>query len=120
MKTNEIEPPWVWRPKFPPSDFFWRDAGDPWLNYVWRPYWHNLPDEEKEGYLHRWNVPDEWRFFSLDINEKWNEELAEIDRQFPSQEIETSSGLNKSRIYGILLSIAIVLIGLLAAYINIQ
>jgi hypothetical protein len=62
----EISPPWVEYPGFPPGDFFWREAGEPWLTQVWEPYWKSLSPEQLEEYLQRWNVPDAWRMLYFD------------------------------------------------------
>ncbi len=74
---EEIEPPWVKYPGFPPGDGFWRQAGEAWLTYVWQPYWDSLKDEQRDVYLERWNVPKEWRSYYFDTDfQQW---LAEID-----------------------------------------
>jgi hypothetical protein len=67
MKNNqEIEPPWVKYPDYPPGDGFWRQAGEPWFALVWRPYWESLNAQEQDDYLNRWNVPQIWRLFYFD------------------------------------------------------
>ncbi len=68
MSSTEIEPPWVAYPGFPPGDFFWRDAGEPWMVHVWEPYWRSLDQQRQAEYLLRWKVPDAWRMFYFDRN----------------------------------------------------
>ena len=53
-------------PGFPPGDFFWREAGEPWLTQVWEPYWKSLSAERLEEYLQRWKMPDAWRMLYFD------------------------------------------------------
>jgi len=77
MAKKEIIPPWVEYPGFPPGDGFWRQSGQLWLNYVWEPYWQSLDVQEQEAYLHRWNVPEEWRKFYFDA--AWREWLESTD-----------------------------------------
>lgn len=72
-RREEIEPPWIAYPGYPPGDFFWRDAGEPWVHYVWKPYWDSLTREEQEAYLQRWNAPEEWRYYYL-VFMKWLKE----------------------------------------------
>lgn len=77
---EEINPPWVQFPGFEPGDFFWRDAGQPWLVYVWRPYYDSLTPKEQEDYLRRWKVPKEWQDFYFDPEfQKWLEAIDEED-----------------------------------------
>jgi hypothetical protein len=66
MLDNEVPPPWSEYPGFPPGDMFWREAGQPWLVYVWEPFWKSLTPERQQDYLRRWNVPDVWRMFYFD------------------------------------------------------
>lgn len=63
---KEVHPPWILYPGFPPGDFYWRDAGQPWLTEVWEPYWKSLSPVEQQDYLSRWRVPDSWRNFYFD------------------------------------------------------
>ena len=74
MSKIEIRPPWVELPGFPPGDFYWRDAGQPWFNEVWETYWKSLTTEEQADYLSQWKVPETWRMFYFDpIFRKWLE-----------------------------------------------
>jgi hypothetical protein len=69
---EDIKPPWVVYPGYPPGDGFWRQAGETWLTLVWRPYWESLSPEEQRGYLVRWHVPNEWRDYYFDADfVKW-------------------------------------------------
>ncbi len=68
--TEEVKPPWEMYPGFPPYDFFWRDAGQPWMDYCWRPYWKSLDIRSQQQYLKRWQPPKEWRAHSPDFNPK--------------------------------------------------
>ncbi len=69
MKKNmqEIKPPWIAYPGYPPGDFFWRDAGDAYYGYAWDPFWQQLNDQEKTEYLDRWDAPEEWRWWLLEF-----------------------------------------------------
>jgi GNAT superfamily N-acetyltransferase len=60
LQPNEIVPPWIEYPGYPPYDGFWRQPGEAWFFYVWLPYWQSLSDEEKKRYLDRWEVPPVW------------------------------------------------------------
>lgn len=64
--NNEITPPWIKFPGFPPGDFLWREAGQPWLIYVWEPFWQKLSEAEQEAYLIKYEVPDEWKRYYFD------------------------------------------------------
>jgi len=74
---QEIEPPWITYPSYPPGDFFWREPGEPWFHYVWKPYWDSLSPDDQGAYLERWNVPEEWRryYFEPDSFMKWLDEI---------------------------------------------
>jgi hypothetical protein len=74
---KEITPPWVMFPEVPPGDFFWREAGEPWLTEVWEPYWRSLSAVNQEEYLVRWKVPDNWRTFYFD--KKFRDWLESVD-----------------------------------------
>lgn len=63
---DEIEPPWIKYPGYPPGDTFWRQSGELWFSLVWRPYWQSLNIEQQAGYLSKWKVPDVWRDFYFD------------------------------------------------------
>lgn len=78
-RSPEIPPPWVKHPAFPPGDFFWRDAGEPWLKEVWEPYWNSLSAEGREEYLKRWKVPDNWRM--LYFNPEFRAWLDSVDEE---------------------------------------
>lgn len=75
----EPKPPWVAYPGIPPDEFFWREAGEPWLNLVWRPFWNALDEAGRERYLTRWPPPDVWRADFLD--DALDRLVAEIDRE---------------------------------------
>jgi hypothetical protein len=65
-ETNEVVPPWIEFPGFPPSDTFWRQSGEYWFALVWEPYWKSLNPQEQQDYLEKWNVPEVWRNFYFD------------------------------------------------------
>lgn len=74
MTNEEIPPPWVMHPGYPPADGFWRQSGEAWFTYVWRPYWESLSPPSQEAYLSKWNVPFEWKAFYFDKNfQEWLE-----------------------------------------------
>jgi len=75
MKNEEITPPWIKYPRFPPYDGFWRQSGELWLVYVWEPFWNELTPIEKEDYLKRWDVPE----YSYQINPEFGKWLESID-----------------------------------------
>ena len=77
MPDNEILPPWVTYPGYPPGDTFWRQSGEAWFHYVWKPYFESLSSEEKELYLKRWNTPEIWQKFYF--NEEFQNWLKEVD-----------------------------------------
>jgi len=80
MMTNEIDPPWVKYPNYPPADTFWRQAGEPWFTLVWEPYWKSLTSEEQATYLSRWSVPEIWRLFYFEPDfEEWLRSTDETD-----------------------------------------
>jgi ubiquinone/menaquinone biosynthesis C-methylase UbiE len=58
--SKEAKPPWVVFPGFGPSDGFWRQSGEGWFYFVWRPYWDSLSDESQKKYLEKYEVPQEW------------------------------------------------------------
>lgn len=76
---QEIEPPWVMHPGFSPSDGFWRQSGEAWFHYVWNPFWNTLSVSEKEEYLLRWKVPEEWCLFCPQINPGYAAWLDSLD-----------------------------------------
>ncbi|MFA6066766.1 MAG: hypothetical protein WC707_06315 [Candidatus Babeliaceae bacterium] len=61
---QEINPPWIQHPEFPPYDCFWRQSGEFWYLDVWLPYWCSLSEEEKKRYVEKWNAPEEWLIFT--------------------------------------------------------
>ncbi len=79
MSGTEIQPPWIAFPGHPPRTFFWREAGQPWLDQVWRPFWANLSPAEQAAYLAKFVPPREWVDGFFDAS--WDAELEEIDRQ---------------------------------------
>ena len=79
MMKNEIEPPWVAFPGYPPGDGFWRQSGENWLRYIWEPYWNALSPERKKEYLEKWMVPKEWHDFYFD--QSFNQWLHSVDEQ---------------------------------------
>lgn len=76
---KEIEPPWVYAPEFEPGRAFWRQEGELWFIYVWLPYWESLNPGEREKYLIRWNVPEEWQKYSYHINPEYKEFVDSLD-----------------------------------------
>jgi len=71
---EEATPPWVKYPNYPPGDTFWRQSGEIYLHYVWRPYWDSLKSEQQGVYLKKWDVPDVWQKFYFDEEfQKWLE-----------------------------------------------
>jgi hypothetical protein len=78
MNGMEVLPPWVEYPAYPPGDYFWREAGQPWFTLVWEPYWKSLSESELEEYLTRWKVPDNWRMLYFDPGfRKWLDSVDE-------------------------------------------
>jgi len=75
-KNEEVPPPWVKFPGFPPGDFFWRDAGEIWFVYVWEPFWKKLSPQEQKDYLKRYHVPYKWQRFYFDPDfQSWLEHV---------------------------------------------
>jgi hypothetical protein len=66
LPHGEIKPPWVAYPEYGPGDTFWRQTGEPFMALVWEPYYESLSQEEKDAYLKRWQVPEEWWKFYFD------------------------------------------------------
>ncbi len=66
-------------PDVPPRAFFWREAGQPWLEDVWRPFWHALDDAARQDYLSRYPPPKLWLETFLD--DRLDQLVAEIDAQ---------------------------------------
>ncbi|MEO8870951.1 MAG: hypothetical protein ABI357_08970 [Granulicella sp.] len=77
LSHGEVRPPWVAYPEYGPGDGFWRQSGEPFLTLVWEPYYESLSEEEKAGYLKRWQVPEEWWQFHFDP--AWREFLERSD-----------------------------------------
>ncbi len=80
-RLDEVPPPWVESPGYPPADIFWRQSGQYWFAYVWEPFWNTLNVDEKEDYLKRWNVPDVWRMYSIQINSEFAKWLESTDNE---------------------------------------
>jgi hypothetical protein len=80
---QEIEPPWIKFPGYPPPDGFWRQSGEYWLHDVWAPFWKSLNAEDRESYLKKWNVPNVWKCFSHylnpDLDKLWEERDPNMD-----------------------------------------
>ena len=76
---TDVTPPWIAYPNQPPFAFFWREAGEPWLNEVWLPFWRSLGDSEKQAYLKRRPPPQEWLDYLL--ADPADDELARIDAE---------------------------------------
>jgi hypothetical protein len=74
---NEIKPPWIEYPEYPPYDTFWRQAGEFYLKDMWEPYWKSLSDGQREEYLQKWHVPRKWKDFYFDT--EWLDDLDDID-----------------------------------------
>lgn len=73
---NEIKPPWIEYPGYPPGDGFWRQSGEAWFAYVWEPFWNKLTDQEQRDYLNRLNAPVEWRsFYSREFQDWLKDEI---------------------------------------------
>ncbi|MFA6066767.1 MAG: hypothetical protein WC707_06320 [Candidatus Babeliaceae bacterium] len=74
---QEINPPWIQHPEFPPYDCFWRQSGEFWYLDVWLPYWRSLSEEEKKHYLEKWNAPEEWlRHYDVtDFDPDWFDDV---------------------------------------------
>lgn len=66
--AEKILPPWVTFPNINPFDFFWREAREPWLHYIWSPFWITMTKEEQIAYLDTWNAPKDWRYY---YSEDW-------------------------------------------------
>ncbi len=73
----EIPPPWIEYPGYGPGDMFWRQTGEPFFLLVWKPYYESLSEAEKQAYLARWNVPEEWRSYYFD--KAWRDWLESTD-----------------------------------------
>lgn len=77
-QPREIEPPWAKYPGYPPGDTFWRQTGEAWLTWVWRPYWDSLDAAHKSAYLERWRVPEVWSRYYFDEDfAQWLESVDE-------------------------------------------
>ena len=83
----EIKPPWISYPTVPPDDFFWREAGEPWLNLVWRPFWDSLDKVARDEYLDRFPPPEVWQTSFLD--DRLDRLMAEIDSESGLDELTT-------------------------------
>jgi hypothetical protein len=69
---EEVEPPWVAHPGYPPGDGFWRQSGETWFTLVWEPYWQALTLEKRKQYLDRWKVPADWEKYYFDDDfQRW-------------------------------------------------
>lgn len=79
MSREQISPPWIVYPDFPPGDPFWRQSGEKWFKYIWKPYWESLSFVEQEEYLIYWKVPDAWRYFYF--NSDFQEWLETVDEE---------------------------------------
>lgn len=55
-----FKPPWELHPEHPPEDSFWRQTGEQALA-AWLRQWQLLNHVERETYLKKWRVPDQWR-----------------------------------------------------------
>ena len=64
--NQEVEPPWIKYPGYPPGDSFWRQSGENWFFLLWEPFWKSLNPTEQEKYLAKWNVPKEWKLYYFD------------------------------------------------------
>ncbi len=72
FESKEISPPWILYSGYPPGDPFWRQGGEIWFHYVWKPYYDSLDGKEQNDYLERWSVPDAWAKFYFDPEfQKW-------------------------------------------------
>ncbi|HEY0263036.1 MAG TPA: hypothetical protein VGC07_00810 [Granulicella sp.] len=80
-QAGEVKPPWAEYPGIPPWEFFWREAGEPWLKDVWEPYYQRLTPEQQEAYRKRWNVPKDWQESYFD--KAWQEFWDHVDDEEP-------------------------------------
>jgi len=78
-KRTEVPPPWIVYPGTLPYDYFWREAGQHWLENVWRVFWHDLDIEGQDDYLRRYPVPEIWRDY-FPIN-RIDQAIAQIDEE---------------------------------------
>lgn len=76
-KLEEVLPPWKQFPGYPPGDLFWRQSGEIWFYYVWKPYWDSLNQIEQESYLEYWSVPNVWKDYYFDP--EWQKFLESCD-----------------------------------------
>lgn len=65
-KLDDVLPPWRQFPEHPPGDIFWRQSGEIWFHYVWRPFWDSLNKNQQEHYLEHWLVPEIWKNYYFD------------------------------------------------------
>ncbi len=63
---KEIKPPWIKFPGYLPLDGFWRQTGEPWFYYIWKPYWDSLDGSSQKDYLKKYEVPEKWKRFYFD------------------------------------------------------
>lgn len=68
MTQEEIIPPWIKFPEYPPGDPFWRQSGEIWFHDVWLKHWNSLTAQQQEEYLKHWSVPQVWRNHYFDSN----------------------------------------------------
>lgn len=59
--NEEIEPPWVAFPASSPIYGWNQGLNEEWKINVWMPFWRNLNKDEKDEYLTRWQISEEWR-----------------------------------------------------------
>jgi hypothetical protein len=74
---EEIEPPWV---AFPSSyaSFGWdSNETEHWKLEVWIPFWKKLSQSEKDGYLQKWQPPNEYWLKLITVD--WNGKLKKAD-----------------------------------------
>ena len=76
---DEIKPPWIEYPDYPPYDTFWRQSGEIYLKYIWEPFWKKLSSEQQTEYLKKWPAPKKWQDFYFD--EKFHAMLAQLDKE---------------------------------------
>ncbi len=76
---GDVTPPWVEYPGLPPYDYFWREAGEPWRVYIWEPFYKALSSAEREAYLKRWQVPEDWQYYYF--GKEWHDLWENADRE---------------------------------------
>jgi hypothetical protein len=58
---ERIVPPWIKYPQYAPCDFFWRQSGELYFQYVWQPFWMNADSLTKVQILKEFPMPRQWQ-----------------------------------------------------------